>query len=294
MVQARGSLIIPFLLGWLFSIGIGLGTGYGPAYGQADLRVRGDRWLALSDVSGYVEIVPRGGQRRLARRGDRLSRVGDVLITGPDSSARLEMDEAIGIVAVAENTRLQVQALSITTTGAYITDLFLNYGQARLRIRPLTNPATRIEIYTPAGVSGVRGTDFGVAVGPKGQTGVATFEGVVSSEAQGQAVTVNAQQQTTIRPGEPPTPPAPLRDDPALFIETLRVLPNQRDAAGRALAQVVGYTDPANLLQMNVQPRLLDREGRFDLTLPVSAGGRIPTRVTTPLGTIQKYELLVP
>ncbi|MEO0769286.1 MAG: iron dicitrate transport regulator FecR, partial [Cyanobacteria bacterium J06649_4] len=163
-----------------------------------------------------------------------------------------------------------------------------------LRIRPLTNPATRIEMYTPAGVSGVRGTDFGVAVGPDGQTGVATFEGRVASSAQGQTVTVNAQQQTIIRPGEPPTPPQPLRDDPTLFIETLRVLPNQVDAAGRALAQVVGSTDPANLLELNIQQRLLDREGRFDITLPVVANGRIPAVVTTPLGTSQKYELLVP
>jgi len=286
MVKVRGSFLIAMLLGWLMT--------FGSAHAQQGLSVRGDRWLNITQLNGYVEIIPREGGRRQARPGDQLDSVGDVLITGPAASVRLEMDEAIGVITMAENSRMQVRTLSITDSGAYLTDLFVSRGQARLRIRPLTNPATRIEIYTPAGVSGVRGTDFGVSVGLDGQTGVATFEGRVAASAQGQTVIVGDQQQSLIRPGEPPTPPERLEDNPALFIETLIALPGEFDAAGRQLARVSGYTDDVNLLELNQQQRRLDRQGRFDIVLPMSAGRRIPAAVITPLGTRRVYELLVP
>lgn len=290
MVKVRPSFLLIALLGallsWLLTIS--------PAPAQQSLRVPGDRALGITQTQGYVEIIPRDGRRRQAQRGDRLSNVGDVLITGPDSSARLEMDQAIGVVTMAENSRLQLRTLSVTIGGAYLSDLFVSQGQVRLRVRPFTNPGTRLEIYTPAGVSGVRGTDFGVSVRPDGQTGVATFEGSVASSAQGQTVIVNALQQSLIRPGEPPTEPVPLTDNPALLIKTLRALPGQVDAAGRQLAQVSGSTDFVNLLELNQQQRRLNRQGEFDIILPMSAGRTIPAAVITPLGTRQVYELLVP
>lgn len=290
MVKVRRSFLLAALLGailsWLLTMS--------PTAAQRNLRVSGDRALGITQTKGYVEIIPRDGRRRQAQQGDRLSNAGDILITGPDSSARLEMDQAIGVVTMAENSRLQVRTLSVTVAGDYLSELFVSQGQVRLRLRPFTNPGTRLEIYTPAGVSGVRGTDFGVSVRLDGQTGIATFEGSVASSAQGQTVMVNALQQSLIRPGEPPTEPVPLTDNPALLIETLRALPGQFDAAGRQLAQVSGSTDFVNLLELNQQQRRLNREGQFDIILPMSAGRRIPAAVITPLGTRQVYKLLVP
>ena len=275
-------------LSWLFGMSVGVPA----AYGQSR-TIRGDRWLRIAALSGTVEFIPFQGQRRRARIGDRLSSVGDVLITGPDSSARLEVDLATGFVSMAENSQLQIRTLSITRSGGRITELLVQRGQVRLRIRPLTNPATRIEIYTPAGVSGVRGTEFGVAVGPEGQTGVATLEGLVSSSAQGQTVSVRALEQTTIRPGEPPTPPEPLRDDPDLFIEVLRPA-SGRDEQGRSLVEIAGFTDVVNLLAVDNEPQSLSRDGRFEVSVPLPENRRIPVLITTPLGTNQQYELVVP
>ena len=285
MPKVRRSVFLSLLLG--------VSVGVPAAHGQSR-TIRGDRWLTIAALSGSVEIVPYQGQRRQARIGDRLSHVGDVLITGPDASVRLEVDLATGFVSMAQNSQLQIRTLSVTDTGGRITELFVVQGQVRLRIRPLTNPATRIEIYTPAGVSGVRGTEFGVTVGPDGQTGVATLEGRVISSAQGQTVSVDALQQTTMRVGEPPTPPAPLRDDPDLLIEILSPLPDSRDEQGRALVQVAGYTDPANLLTVDYESQILSRNGRFEVTVPLPENRRISVSITTPLGTNQQYELVVP
>ncbi|MEL7223297.1 MAG: FecR family protein [Cyanobacteria bacterium P01_D01_bin.36] len=285
MLKVRRSLFLSLLFGLAAGV---------PAARSQSRTIRGDRWLTITELNGYVEILPFQGSRRQARQGDRLSSVGDVLITGADASVRLEVDLATGFVSMAENSQLQIRTLSVTNTGARITQLFVLQGQVRLRIRPLTNPNTRIEIYTPAGVSGVRGTEFGVSVGPEGQTGVATLEGSVFSSAQGQTVMVEALQQSVIFPGEPPTPPAPLRDDPDLFIEVLEPLSGQQDESGRTLVQVVGYTDLVNILEVDNKPQELSREGRFDVNVSLPENRRIPVTVTTPLGTNQQYELVVP
>lgn len=284
MPKVRRSVFLSLLLGLL--------VGLPAAYSQSR-TIRGDRWLTIAALSGDVWIVPYQGQRRQARVGDRLSHVGDVLITSPDSSVRLEVDLATGFVSMAQNSQLQIRTLSVTDTGGRITELFVLRGQVRLRVRPLTNPSTRIEIYTPAGVSGVRGTEFGVAVAPDGKTGVATLEGRVFTRAQGQTVFVDALQQTTMRLGESPTPPVPLRDDPDLSIEVLRPLPS-RDQQGRLLVQVAGYTDFANLLAVNNEAQVLSSEGRFEVSVPLPESRRLPVLITTPLGTQQQYELVVP
>lgn len=287
MSKVRRSFLLAVFLGVLLSAAV--------AYGQRPLRIRGERWLTVSELSGYVEIVPHQGERRQARQGDFLDRAGDLLITGENSSARLDVDQAVGYIRMAENSQLQIRSLSITQAGGYITDLFVLMGQVRLRIRPLSSPESRLEIYTPAGVTGVRGTDFGVTVQMEGTTGVATLEGSVASSAQGETVRVNAQQQSLTRPGEPPTPPTPLRDDPTLYIEVLRLLPGQMDEAGNPLVQIAGSTDAVNLLEIDTAQKILDEEGRFDIAVPlISADRRLSAQVITPLGTRQAYELVVP
>jgi len=288
MLNVRRSFFLAVLLGLL--------SPRLAAWGQSR-TIRGSRWLAITRLNGPVEIIPFGAARRPARLGERLNSVGDILITGPEAAARLEVDLATGFISVSENSRLQIRTLSVTQSGGRITELLVLRGQARLQIRPLSNPDSRIEIYTPAGVSGVRGTEFGVSVGPTGQTGVATLEGSVVSSAQGQSVTVNAQQQSVIRPDEPPSPPEPLRNDPSLSIEVLR--PTGRlDGQSSRLVQVIGYTDSVNLLSLNGEQQPLERNGRFEATVSSSTSsstnGRIALLVTTPLGTTQQYELVIP
>lgn len=152
-------------------------------YSQS-LTVRVQRWLAVRQISGSVTYFS-AETSRAARRGDRLQAVGDGLSTGEDAAAVLEVDTQIGTVEVAETTKLTVQALDISPSDGRITRLRIDQGQARLKIRPFTNIDSRLEIETPAGISGVRGTEFGLNVSPSGKMGVATLEGSVVTEAQG-------------------------------------------------------------------------------------------------------------
>ncbi len=278
MFKVRPTLLFVALLGLIFAST--------PAYGQL-WRVEGTRWLSVTQINGRVEMVSSGGRARRAQRGDRLSQAGEQIITERDSSAQIAVDQGIASISVAERTQLQVRSLSITQAGGYITNLAVVRGQARLRVRPFSNPESKIEIYTPAGVSGVRGTEFGVAVQPDGKTGVATLEGEVTLSAQGQTVAINDNQQSMVSPGEPPTPPEPLRDDPTLSITVLRRVSGNN-------VRVVGSTDSVNLLEVGAELRTIDDLGQFDLIIEAPLDRRIQAQVTTPLGTKQAYELVVP
>ncbi|MGB3296011.1 MAG: FecR family protein [Phormidesmis sp.] len=271
---------------WILLVAPALGVCLGTLAYSQPISVRGDRWLTVTALSGKVDLTSYRSRQRQARLGDHLDRVGDMITTGSNASVSLNVDLATGSLTMSENSQLQVQALSITPAGGRVTELLVRRGQVRVRARPLTNPDTRLEIHTPAGVSGVRGTDFGVSVQPTGQTGVATIEGRVIASAQGQTVSVGTALQSSIYPGDPPTPPEPLRNDPTLYIERL--------TSSGTTVRIVGQTDLVNLLEIGDQPQVLSRAGRFDLSLPLPSDRRIEAMVTTPLGTQQKYQLVVP
>ena len=250
------------------------------------LTVRSDRWLAVADLLGNVQFIT-GNQRRVPQKGDRLASVGDTLITSSNASVRLAIDEATGSVTMAQNSHLLIQTLSITQNGGRVTELAVVRGQVRLRVRPFTSPESRLEIHTPAGISGVRGTDFGVTVQPDGQTAIATESGSVMASAQGETVLVGAGLQSIIRPGEPPTPAQDFLDDPSLQIEELR-------ATSRTTVRIVGSTDTANIVKINGETQSFNDEGQFDWEVETRGERQITAEVITPLGRQQEYRIVVP
>jgi hypothetical protein len=275
---------------WL-SLAMALGMG-GMVASHSDaqtLNVRVNRWLEYRQLTGTVQSI-KNGRTSPARLGERLGNIGDAVHTGRNSTANLAVDTEVGFVMVSERSRVRITDFQATASGGRITELTLDQGQARLRLRPFTNPDTRFDIRTPAGVSGVRGTEFGVAVQTDGRTGVATLEGSVESSAQGESVQIPAGFQSLIVPGEPPAPPEPLRDDPFLDVRLLRVV----TVDGDSVLQARGATDPVNLLFLAEDPLPTDRTGTFELQIPLPENRRVPMTVITPLGTEQAYELVVP
>lgn len=273
---------------WL-PLGLLLAISFSASERQVDaqsLQVRVDRWLEVRQATGTV-TYQQGQTSRNARVGTRLQAVGETIRTGQGASAVLAVDTGVGFVNVSENTTVRVQSLEVTNSGGRITQLQVSGGQARLQVRRFTNPDSRLEIQTPAGVSGVRGTEFGVSVQPDGKTGVVTLEGGVVASAQGQSVAVNGGFQSLVIPGEPPSPAVPLTNNPALDLRQLTAEANQT-------ARIVGQVDPVNLVQIEDETLVLDRQGNFDVTIPLPASRSIEAVVTTPLGRQQVYELLVP
>lgn len=248
------------------------------------------RWLEIRRVSGPVQVLRAHGAvssaASPAQVGQRLQRVGEGIQTGANGTVVLSLDTAIGTIHVAEHTLLRIQQLQVTAKGGHATLLSVPKGQVRLSIRRFTNPDSRLELATPAGVSGVRGTEFGLVVAATGHTGVATRSGAVVSSAQGESVTVVAGQQTVLVPGEPPGLPQPLRDDASLDLQGVE----RRGAQLR----IWGQTDGVNHLELEGQTVPLDRNGRFDWVSPggVALDDRpIMAVVVTPLGRRQRYQL---
>ncbi|MBD2567450.1 FecR family protein [Anabaena lutea] len=249
------------------------------------LQVKINRWIEVSRTNGQV-LYSRGQTSQPARTGMRLESVGDTISTKQGSSAVLTIDTGTGFINVSENTTITVNKLEMGNAGERITELQVKTGQVRLQHRPLTNSSSRVEIHTPAGVAGVRGTEFGVSVQDNGKMGVGTMKGSVAITAQGQTKLVNEGFQNLTIPGEPPSEPVPLREDPILDIRQLIANDNQ--------VKIVGIIDPVNLLMIAKQRLSIGATGQFDIIVPLPANRKLEAVVVTPLGKKQLYELAVP
>ena len=249
------------------------------AWGQS---IRRGGWLELSSLKGKA-IYQRDRTRQKAWTGMRLHRVGEIFETAKGATATFKLDQGLGTIQVSEKTRFQIKALHKTLTGGRVTLLTVLQGQIRLKVRPMSNSSSRLEIFTPVGINGVRGTEFGVSVQPSGKASVATLSGRVDTTAMGQTLAIAKGLQTLTMPNESPLPPTPLQDNPNAFV-------TQSQVEGNTL-RLVGTTDAVNTILINGEPQNTDREGNFDLSLPVDDAAFINLRVITPLGKQKDHKL---
>ena len=253
---------------------------------QRTVPVRVDRWLAVQQLTGAVSYS-RSNASRSAKVGDRLEIAGDSLSTSQNSAARLLVDTGVGTINVFENTTLRVQSLTMAPDNGRITRLEVLRGQVHLKLRRFTNPGSRLEIKTPAGLSGVRGTEFGLAIQPSGKTGLATQQGAVVSSAKGVEVRVAAGYQSFTILGESPSIPVPLKNDPSLQYRVQREIDSQNIRRIR----LMGQTDPVNMLTIDGVAQSTDRTGQFSALFYASSYPRVKVVVTTPLGKTETYAL---
>ena len=240
------------------------------------------RWLQVERFSGTV--TTRTGNSKNAQKGDRLSAVGHSLVTGNRSSANLSVDSGIGSVAVAQNTRITIQQLSVLPDGARVTVLDIPQGQARAQVRPFSNPNSRLELHTPSGTAAVRGTIFGVSVAKDGRTGIATLEGQVEASAQSVSVPVDAGMVSIVRPGEPPTPARTLDRDLDIQWHTHEWQSDHLYISGRI--------DAANTLFVDEQEITTSRAGYFEDKIPLARRRhRVLATVQNPVGETRDHSL---
>ncbi|MEM8543551.1 MAG: FecR domain-containing protein [Cyanobacteria bacterium P01_H01_bin.119] len=248
----------------------------------SEAQVRG-RWLEVRRTSGNVAYLRSGS--RAARMGDRLESPGHGVNTGRSASAVLAIDNGIGTVTVAQNTRLSIARLDVLSNGASVTILNVPRGQARIRARTLTNPNSRLELHTPSGVAAVRGTEFGVSVSNTGKTSIGTLEGAVAASAQGELVEVEGGFASVIPPGQPPTPPRPL--DRELVFELILL-----DDQGETVF-IEGQVNPANTVFIGEQETPVSLAGTVRTTVSLGNADSIMLTVQNPLGESQDYRLAV-
>ncbi|MFM2429053.1 MAG: hypothetical protein RLZZ511_266 [Cyanobacteriota bacterium] len=256
------------------------------AQAQGEIKARFDRAFVLKNLSGQVDLKPSRQAWRRAKTNDQMRNIGDELKTAARSRAEIHLDVGIGSINVAPSTLVQLRGISSMEDGSRISLFSMPYGSARLKLRRFTSPNSRFEIETPAGVSGVRGTEFGISVQPQGKTSVVVQEGRVNTAAQGVGVDVDAGFQNFTIPGEPPSTPVPLRDDPGLNYRLDRTITRQQ----RRLT-FIGQVDPVNIVTINGQVINTDRQGEFQLPIALVSRPKLQVTVETPLGKQQQYDL---
>ena len=275
------------------------------------------RSLEIREIRGTVTF-----KGRQAVAGDRLLAPGDEIITGPDSTARLAIDNNTGIVEVAEKTAVKISSLS----GEKDTAIFVSLGRVRLSIgktaatTPAPNTSTIIppnqiaslntfsglgklnqiaqqkssartapvRVETPEGVAGVRGTSFGVSVGPDGKTSVSTIEGAVVVSGRTDAeVVVNGGSATTIFPQTPPVAPSASPRLAQLKVRSLfRVSGN--------IYRLKGQVNPIDIVYVNNQAIKIDRNGNFSIQGILPPSRRLKIVVRGPSVTERHYSFAVP
>ncbi|MCU0542363.1 MAG: FecR family protein [Oscillatoriaceae cyanobacterium Prado104] len=286
----------------------------GPAAGRS---------LEVQEIRGTVIF-----KGRQAQTGDRLVAPGDEIVTGPGSTVRLAIDNNIGFVEVAENTAVRISSLSGTGEESD-TSIFVSRGRVRLSVgktgeatqsaqisttilpqqiaslntfagigqspqiaqqrqRRNSKPAP-VRVETPEGVAGVRGTSFGVSVGPDGKTGVDTIEGAVgvSSRTGSEEVVVNRGNWTAVFPQTGAVAPA--------------ATPRLAELKVRSLFRLSGNTyrfrgqiHPMDIVYVNDREIKVDRAGRFNIQGVLPPSRRLKIAVRGPSVRERHYELAVP
>jgi len=144
-----------------------------------------------------------------------------------------------------------------------------------------------VRVRTPRGVAGVRGTAFGVNVGPNGKTAVQTLDGAVTVGARNREVVTNAGAHAVINPGsEPVLNPRTPR------VATLR-LRSIRRRNGRNV-RLMGQVENLDLVFIDDRLIETDAEGKFDVTLPAPSSGSFRVVVRGPSVRERVYVISVP
>ncbi|WP_254567293.1 FecR domain-containing protein [Oscillatoria sp. HE19RPO] len=243
--------------------------------------------------------------------GDCFQPATGIWAAGENSSARLRFDNFRGSLEMDELSEFEIESLADGNV-----ELFVRQGQVRFSLGRLTRDlATELNgeaialktlpfsledplltqdrtgdspfrVRTPTGVAGVRGTSFGVDVGPNGQTGVRTVDGSVSASALGQEVLLGNGQFTVIAPGLGPTAPQPI---PAA--SKLELLVTQPRGSSRVL--IHGKIDSPDILLLNGEPVATNPDGSFSLLIPRPVSRRLRFVVRGPAVRERVYSIPV-
>ncbi len=280
------NLILITVLGILIDIS-GITLVSQKAEAQRGIQVRTNQWVKVEKITGkatYRNLY--NATSRPARVGDLLQVVSDEISTGSDSSVVLSVDTGVGTIFVAENTTIKINSFRIAADNGRITNLYVPRGKARLQIRKFTNRGSQLNIQTPAGISGVRGTKFIVIARPNGNMLLTTIEGNVATSAQNHTEMVKGGFQNLTVVGEPPSAPVPISND-----ASLRYVINKQSSGVERAISLVGYTNLFNTVKVNGLEQSLDRNGKFSVQLPATSSLKVNVKVETPQGKVQIYEI---
>jgi hypothetical protein len=169
----------------------------------------------IAGVEGQVILTRADGSRVTPLKSGTLIQLGDILKTGPKSSAAVLFadDSALTLHSHGEMRFDHLSAHG--KTGMVDTRVRLLKGRMETRVRPSVGPGTRYEIHTPSAISAVRGTEYRVAVTSEGNaSNIEVLAGKVEVSGAEKQRLVESGFGTRIVKGEPPSPPVKLLVSP--------------------------------------------------------------------------------
>ncbi len=149
-------------------------------------------------VEGVAHIQNSSGARREADFGGSLT-YGESVITGRDGLAELRLENG-STIRVAQNTVFNYSSVGTGSSARPV--LATTAGSVTYKLARSTGQGPVIQ--TNSAVAGVRGTEFTVFAGRDGAVMLAVIEGVVDIEAQGETVTLYANEAVDVEPGKAP------------------------------------------------------------------------------------------
>jgi uncharacterized repeat protein (TIGR01451 family) len=158
----------------------------------------------LSISVGDVLVMKAGTDEWIEAQVGMSIEAGDSLKSGNDSTAEVTFFDG-STIELEPGTQIQVTTLDIAAdTGATTILIKQEIGDTISRVTKLTDPASRYEVETPAGIAAVRGSVMLVEVLSSGKTKVTNIEGDIRAISGGEEVPIPEGRICSITPGQPP------------------------------------------------------------------------------------------
>lgn len=113
----------------------------------------------IIEIKGDVQIIRGGSEKSFAAFKDMRLTEGDKIITGPNSSAKIELENENAVLTLSENTRIYLSELKGQGDDQQ-TSVNLQAGGVGSKVKKALSKVSRFNIKTPTAAMGVRGTQF--------------------------------------------------------------------------------------------------------------------------------------
>jgi hypothetical protein len=163
----------------------------------------------LSFVMDNVLILKAGGKDWDKGEEGAVLEADDKIKTDAGGQATVTFFDG-STIDLNSNTEVSLDELtSKSSSFPKIIKLTQKIGETTSRIVKLTDPASRYDVETQAGVAAVRGSTMVVQVTDDGTTKTYNVEGTITLTAQGKEVSIPVGSNSTAQPGEVPGAPQP-------------------------------------------------------------------------------------
>ncbi len=182
------------------------------------------RWLRLQPasvrvlaVAGEATAIDADTEETVPVETGMMLSSGDIIETESESSVTVEFADGSQFL-IQENSEIEFDTLSAySDSGMVDTRMRLQRGRLDGETAPSRGPGTAFEVWTPASISAVRGTEYRVATEADGQTSLTeVLRGEVRVEGSGRSQLIPESFGSITAAGEPPSPPIPLLPAPNL------------------------------------------------------------------------------